>query len=165
MMDETRRADEIRRLLEVAEASEKPWDWEYGLSQAKKDIHYLLDTLDAAEQRAAEAEALLAECKGHLANVTEKQWAYDTGRRRVFCPWCGGETLPPPGRGEVAGRKRRVMAREIYAVVFGNYFPRETDTLWSTEELAEERAEQLDGDWRVVPMLVHESLDEIPDEE
>ena len=70
-MDETRRADEIRRLLEVAEASEKPWDWEYGLSQAKKDIHYLLDTLDAAEQRAAEAEALLAECKEILRAVID----------------------------------------------------------------------------------------------
>ena len=58
-MDETRNADEIRRLLEAAEASEKPWDWEYGLEQARLDIHYLLAALDAAEQRAAEAEGLL----------------------------------------------------------------------------------------------------------
>ena len=56
-MDEIRRVDEIRRLLEVAEASEKPWDWEYGLSQAKKDIHYLLDTLAAAEQEISEYRA------------------------------------------------------------------------------------------------------------
>jgi len=70
-MDETRNADEIRRLLEAAEASEKPWDWEYGLEQARLDIHYLLAALDAAEQRAAEAEALLAECKEILRAVID----------------------------------------------------------------------------------------------
>ena len=100
-MDETRNADEIRRLLEAAEASEKPWDWEYGLEQARLDIHYLLAALDAAEQkveklkahleaidanagvdvaiargdrwqqRAAEAEAQLAECKEILRAVID----------------------------------------------------------------------------------------------
>ena len=58
-MDETRKADEIRRLLEAAEASEKPWDWEYGLEQARLDIHYLLAALDAAEQKVEKLKANL----------------------------------------------------------------------------------------------------------
>ena len=109
-MDETRRADEIRRLLEVAEASEKPWDWEYGLSQAKKDIHYLLDTLDAAEQRAAEAE-------GMLRIIASYDYSLD-------CPYCTirNDGIHEPGceyqaivkylEGvEVAGRARSAQTR------------------------------------------------------
>src|SRR3990167_8206254 len=91
-MDETRKADEIRRLLEVVEASEKPWDWEYGLEQARLDIHYLLAALDAAEQRAAEAEALLAECKIKLRGLLnpEDEWFYTEfwSDDDAPCPFC-----------------------------------------------------------------------------
>lgn len=45
----------------------------------------------------------------------------------------------------------------VYAVVFGNYFPRELDSLWKTKEMADTRADSLDGDWRVVEMTVFES--------
>lgn len=46
---------------------------------------------------------------------------------------------------------------KVYAVVFGNYEPSETDSIWTTEALAEARVEQMDGyDWRVVPVEVRE---------
>ena len=52
----------------------------------------------------------------------------------------------------------------IYAVVFGNYYPREVDSIWLTEELANKRAEQLEGDWRVVTMTVYEDIHEVKEE-
>ena len=77
-MDKIRRADEIRRSLEAAEASEKPWDWEYGLSQAKKDIHYLLDTLAAAEQEISEYHAQDVHARRQYVELAEK-WRFSEG--------------------------------------------------------------------------------------
>lgn len=42
----------------------------------------------------------------------------------------------------------------VYAVVFSNYEPTEVDSLWRTQESADKRADELDGDWRVVPWRV-----------
>lgn len=44
----------------------------------------------------------------------------------------------------------------VWAVIFSNYEPVETDSLWTTEERAEERAEELGDGWRVVSWLVSE---------
>lgn len=43
----------------------------------------------------------------------------------------------------------------IFVVRFGNYEPTEADSLWSTKELAERRAEQLGGQWCVKSWPVH----------
>jgi len=105
------RKDEIRKRARIIVSSDDI-DWQEWYRQ---DVPELRAELAAAEQRAAEAdkaleeqygelfatkeqlgeaELLLAECKGHLAEVTKKQWAYDTGKGKVFCPWCGTETFP-----------------------------------------------------------------------
>ncbi len=42
----------------------------------------------------------------------------------------------------------------VYAVVYSNLYPREIDSLWTTEELAEKRTEVLHGDWRVNSLMV-----------
>jgi hypothetical protein len=39
-------------------------------------------------------------------------------------------------------------ARSVWAVVHSNFFPREIDSLWSTRELAQKRADQLGDSWR-----------------
>lgn len=44
----------------------------------------------------------------------------------------------------------------VYAVIFSNYEPSEVDSLWASKELAQARADELDGYWRVVPMSVGE---------
>lgn len=36
---------------------------------------------------------------------------------------------------------------KVWAVVYSNYFPAEVDSLWKTKEKAEERAEELQGEW------------------
>jgi hypothetical protein len=48
----------------------------------------------------------------------------------------------------------------IYSVVFSNYEPEEVDSCWATRELAEQRAEEMEGDWRVVSMWVYTSREE-----
>ena len=45
----------------------------------------------------------------------------------------------------------------IYVVCYSNYHPREVDSLWLHEEDADARVDELDGDWRVYDMEVHES--------
>ena len=42
----------------------------------------------------------------------------------------------------------------IWAVIFSNYEPTETDSLWTTKERAEERADELGDGWRVVAWAV-----------
>lgn len=45
----------------------------------------------------------------------------------------------------------------VWAVIFSNYEPTEVDSIWSTKERAEERAEELDdGMWRVIAWEVQE---------
>lgn len=47
----------------------------------------------------------------------------------------------------------------VYAVVYGNYEPAETHSLWATEALAEQQIERLDGSmWEVVPWGIGTSL-------
>lgn len=43
---------------------------------------------------------------------------------------------------------------KIFAVVYANFYPLEIDSLWATEELAERRADNLNGMWRVREMEV-----------
>lgn len=47
---------------------------------------------------------------------------------------------------------------DVWAVVFGNYEPQETDSVWETKELAQRRARKLNfpvGEWTVEPWEVH----------
>ena len=37
----------------------------------------------------------------------------------------------------------------LYLVVYGNYWPLEVASIWSTKEAAQKRADELPGDWRV----------------
>ena len=45
----------------------------------------------------------------------------------------------------------------IFAVCYSNYHPREIDSLWIDEADADARVDELEGDWRVYEMEVHES--------
>jgi hypothetical protein len=36
-----------------------------------------------------------------------------------------------------------------YSVIYGNYFPREVDSVWTTRKAAQDRAEELGGMWEV----------------
>ena len=51
----------------------------------------------------------------------------------------------------------------IWVVQYGSYYPPEVDTCWSTEALAQQRAEQLGGMWDVSTMTVYTSWREIED--
>ena len=42
-----------------------------------------------------------------------------------------------------------IVYASVWAVVFSNYEPAETHSVWATKELAEEQAEKLDGPWGV----------------
>ena len=57
------------------------------------------------------------------------------------------------------------MPLTVWAVVFGNYSPREIDSLWTNSELADKRAEALGGMWEVAPMRVHNNFDEVEAED
>ena len=48
----------------------------------------------------------------------------------------------------------------VWAVVYSNYYPEEVDSLWATEPLAQERANELAGDWNVVAKRVWQSRQE-----
>lgn len=55
---------------------------------------------------------------------------------------------------ELFSKGEIITSRTVWAVMFGNYEPSEIDSLWDTEEDADKRAAQLDGDWRVFQMGV-----------
>lgn len=50
---------------------------------------------------------------------------------------------------------------EVWAVVFSNYSPAEIDSLWTTEEEASKRRDELNekssGMWQVAPMSLRET--------
>jgi hypothetical protein len=46
-------------------------------------------------------------------------------------------------------RREEQVPGFCWAVVYSNYEPAEVDALFATKALAEERAEQLAGDWEV----------------
>lgn len=48
------------------------------------------------------------------------------------------------------------MSFVVYAVVYGNYYPQEIDSLHDTCTLAVKRREELDGDWWVDTMEVQQ---------
>lgn len=54
----------------------------------------------------------------------------------------------------------------MFAVIYGNYFPRETDSVWATKEQAEKRADQLNDEdelgsrmWTVEELRLSEQYD------
>jgi len=44
-----------------------------------------------------------------------------------------------------------------WVVVFSNYYPAEVDSIWKTKELAEQKADELQGDWHVQEWTVQET--------
>jgi hypothetical protein len=46
------------------------------------------------------------------------------------------------------------MKPSVFAVIFSNYFPRQVDSLWETEALAQRRADELGDGWDVEGMEV-----------
>ena len=53
----------------------------------------------------------------------------------------------------------------VHAVIYDGYFPREVDSLWTTEDLAGNRRNELNSRlntdmWRVVPMRVYGSRED-----
>lgn len=44
--------------------------------------------------------------------------------------------------------------QSVWLVIYGNYWPREVESVWSMEEKARERADSLEGDWRVAEMRI-----------
>jgi len=51
-------------------------------------------------------------------------------------------------------RKRTSKPQSVWAVVYGNYFPYEVDSLWATKKLALNRAEELGDLWEIVEMPI-----------
>lgn len=47
---------------------------------------------------------------------------------------------------------KRLRKPHRWSVFYGNYFPREVDSVHVTKEAADARAEELDGDWNVEPI-------------
>ena len=45
--------------------------------------------------------------------------------------------------------------KAIYLVVYSNYWPLEFESIWSTFEAAQQRADELVGDWRVAERLLN----------
>jgi len=48
----------------------------------------------------------------------------------------------------------------LYLVVYGNYYPLEVDSIWSTKEAAYERADKLGGMWGVAEMVLDLASDD-----
>lgn len=47
----------------------------------------------------------------------------------------------------------------VWVVVYGNYFPAEVDSIWKTKELAEQKADELQGEWHAEEWTVREVND------
>lgn len=47
----------------------------------------------------------------------------------------------------------------VYVVAFANYDPSEVESIWATKALADRRAEELDGDWRVLAWPVEGEIE------
>lgn len=64
-----------------------------------------------------------------------------------------GESSAPKvsveGAGAAVDGAERAATRPAYAVEWGHEFPAEIDSLWTTEEEAKKRADELGGDWGV----------------